>query len=107
MAWGLWGSVCAALWRYLLPRYVFRFSNKLLGVALSYAAMIAFFFAALGLLDVSGWNFKASNREPIQRVAEAVFFFTTFGVPLLLGGPIVLALDLLAFLARKLGEPTK
>ena len=66
--------------------------------------MAAFFGASLAFIEYSGWNFKGVNDEPIQKVAEALFFFSPFGLPLMFGGPIFFVIDGFLAVKRKLQE---
>ncbi|MFL0356443.1 hypothetical protein ACI5KX_08165 [Erythrobacter sp. GH1-10] len=105
LAYGGWSIAAAWLWRYVLPRFVFRFDNRLLAVFVTYVVMAASFVATVAFLDLSGWEFKGMNERPIQQFASGLFFLSPFGLPLFFGAPIVLLADGLLFLRRRYWEP--
>ncbi|MEL6529378.1 MAG: hypothetical protein AAGK01_11525 [Pseudomonadota bacterium] len=103
--WGVWGILSAWGWRFLLPRFVFRFESKLLALFLTYASMAAMLGFSVWFLEYSGWQLKGTNEEPLQKAGGFVFFLSPIGWPLIVGGPVVLLADVILYLRRRYWEP--
>ena len=93
VVWAIWAFVASLGLRYALKRWVFRMEREWVSYACSYAAMAGLLLAAMWFVDFSGWGFKSLNREPLQQIGAFVLLYSPFGLPLLIGGPMVMFYD--------------
>ena len=105
LLWGAVGILSAWGWRWLLPRYVFRFEAKWLALLCAYVSMALMLAFSFWLFENSGWTFKAANDNPKQIIAEYAFFISPIGTPLIVGAPVIFVADILLFLNRKYLDP--
>ncbi|KWV93099.1 hypothetical protein [Erythrobacter sp. YT30] len=96
------GIGCALGWRLLLPRFVFRFKIRALGVVLTYVFMVGAFAATYAYLDHA--NAFALRDTSSPEVAGLIFFLSPVGLPLAIGIPVVLFFDLILAVVHKLGR---
>ena len=95
VVWLVWCFVASLGLRYALKRWVFRYEREWLAYLCCYATMIVLGLLAAWFVDYSGWHFKHGNTQPIQRVAEFVLILSPSGLPLHIGGPVVILYDLI------------